>query len=138
MKQIDHIGIAVKDLDASIAVYSALLNSPPFHIETVESQQLKVAFFGIGSTKVELLFPMNESAGVFKFIEKRGEGMHHVAFSVEDINAEVARMKSEGFRPLTEAPFIGALNKLVIFFHPKDTNGTLIELCQKQLDPSED
>lgn len=132
MKQIDHIGVAVKDLAASKTLFTAMFGAPPFHEETVESQQLTVAFFAIGSTKMELLYPTSPTSGVAKFLERRGEGIHHVAFTVEDIREEIARMRSEGFTPLTEEPFVGALNKLVIFFHPKETNGVLIELCQPQ------
>ena len=132
MKQIDHIGIAVKDLEASELLFTSMFGQGPFHKETVESQHLTVSFFKIGSTKVELLYPLSEESGVHKFLEKRGEGIHHVAYEVEDIYAEVERMKGEGFIPLSDKPFVGALNKLVIFFHPRSTNGVLTELCQKQ------
>jgi methylmalonyl-CoA/ethylmalonyl-CoA epimerase len=131
MKQIDHIGVAVRDLEASQRLFSSIMGVEPFHTETVESQNLTVSFLRLGSTKVELLHPLSEEGGVWKFLEKRGEGIHHVAFAVEDIFKEIDRMKAEGFRPLTERPFIGAMNKLVIFFHPRDTGGVLIELCQK-------
>ncbi|MCP4123864.1 MAG: methylmalonyl-CoA epimerase [Bacteroidetes bacterium] len=134
MKQIDHIGVAVKDLKASEALFTAMIGEEPFYTETVESQNLTVSFFQIGSTKVELLYPLSEKGGVHKFLEKRGEGIHHVAFAVEDIYAEIERMKAEGFQPLSDKPFVGAMNKLVIFFHPKTTNGVLTELCQKQED----
>ena len=131
MKQIDHVGVAVKDLEASKALFTDLLGIKPFHEEEVPTQHLRVSFFQLGTTKIELLESMSDQSAVHKFLEKRGEGTHHVAFLVEDIHAEIDRLKSEGFKPLSEKPFKGALNKLVIFFHPKSTNGVLIELCQK-------
>ena len=131
MKKIDHIGIAVKDLKASNELFSKLFNKPPFHQEEVASEKLDVSFFDLGDTKVELMQAHNAESKVFKYIEKKGEGIHHVCFETEDIYAEMERLKDEGFQPLTEKPYIGALNKLVCFFHPKTTNGVLIELCQK-------
>lgn len=118
-------------MEASEKLFGAILGTEPFHRETVESQHLSVSFLKVGSTKVELLYPLSEQSGVHRFLEKRGEGIHHVAFDVDDIHAEIERMKSEGFQPLTDAPFTGAMKKLVIFFHPRDTGGALIELCQK-------
>lgn len=131
MKNIDHIGVAVKDLEASELLFKNFFGIEPFHREEVASQHLKVSFFELGNTKVELLFPTSENGAVSKYLLTKGEGMHHVAFLVEDIFAEIERLKEEGFKPLSEEPIIGALNKLVIFFHPKTTNGVLIELCQK-------
>ncbi len=131
MKQIDHIGIAVKDLEASKLLFSSFFGEQPFHEEIVESQNLKVSFYQIGTTKIELLFPLNEKSPVHKFLEKKGEGIHHTAFLVKNIEEEIDRLKSEGFKMLGEKPVIGALGKLVCFFHPKSTNGVLIELCQK-------
>jgi methylmalonyl-CoA/ethylmalonyl-CoA epimerase len=131
LKNIDHIGIAVKDLEASEKLFQSFFGAEIYHRETVESQHLKVTFFKMGNTKVELLFPISEKSTVHKYLETKGEGMHHVAFLVEDIEQEIARLKADGFKPLTEQPMRGALNKLVIFFHPKTTNGVLIELCQK-------
>ncbi|MEZ5001780.1 MAG: methylmalonyl-CoA epimerase [Chitinophagales bacterium] len=131
MKNIDHIGVAVKDLEASELLFKNFFGIEPFHREEVASQHLKVSFFELGNTKVELLFPTSEKSAVSKYLLNKGEGMHHVAFLVEDIFAEIERLKEEGFKPLSEEPIIGALNKLVIFFHPKTTNGVLIELCQK-------
>lgn len=131
MKNIDHIGVAVKDLEASELLFKNFFGIEPFHREEVASQHLKVSFFELGNTKVELLFPTSANSAVSKYLLTKGEGMHHVAFLVEDIFAEIERLKEEGFKPLSEEPIIGALNKLVIFFHPKTTNGVLIELCQK-------
>ena len=131
MKKIDHIGIAVKNLEASNALFSKLFNKPPFHQEEVVSEKLDVSFFDLGDTKVELMQAHTEESKVYKFLEKKGEGIHHVCFEVEDIHTEMERLKGEGFQPLTEKPYVGALNKLVCFFHPKTTNGILIELCQK-------
>jgi methylmalonyl-CoA/ethylmalonyl-CoA epimerase len=131
MKKIDHIGIAVKDLNASNDLFSKLFNRLPYHQEILETQDLSVSFFKLDDTKVELLEPISEKSTIHKFLNTKGEGIHHVAFEVEDIHAEMERLKSEGFQPLTEKPYIGALNKLVCFFHPKTTNGVLVELCQK-------
>ena len=131
MKKIDHIGIAVKDLNVSNELFSKLFNKPPFHEEEVLSEKLNVSFFELGDTKVELMQAISEESKVFKFLEKKGEGIHHVCFEVEDIYAEMDRLKAEGFQALTEKPYLGALNKMVCFFHPKTTNGVLIELCQK-------
>ncbi|MFN8239093.1 MAG: methylmalonyl-CoA epimerase [Chitinophagales bacterium] len=132
MKKIDHIGIAVKDVEASNVLFSKLFNREPFHQETLETQHLQVSFFALEDTKVELIQPISEKSTVHKYLENKGEGIHHVAFEVEDIYAEMERLKSEGFQPLSEKPYVGALNKLVCFFHPKTTNGVLVELCQKQ------
>lgn len=131
MKKIDHIGIAVNDLTDSTALFNKLFNRTPFHFETLEKMHLEAAFYQLDDTKVELLHPQNERSTVHKFLENKGQGIHHVAFEVEDIYAEINRLKQEGFQPLTEQPYKGALNKLVCFFHPKTTNGVLIELCQK-------
>lgn len=131
MKKIDHIGIAVKDLKASNGLFSKLFNKSPFHQEKLENQHLEVSFFELNDSKVELVQPISEESTVHKYLEKKGEGIHHVCFEVEDIYEEMERLKREGFQPLTEKPYIGALNKLVCFFHPKTTNGVLIELCQK-------
>jgi methylmalonyl-CoA/ethylmalonyl-CoA epimerase len=132
MKRIDHIGIAVKDEAASRKLYEAFLNTQVLHEEIIESQMIKAVFLQVGENKIELLCPLSPESTIAKHIEKRGEGIHHVAFLTENIYEEIERLKAEGFQPLTEKPFVGAMNKLVIFFHPKDTNGVLIELCQKQ------
>jgi methylmalonyl-CoA/ethylmalonyl-CoA epimerase len=131
MKKIDHIGVAVKDLEQSNLLFTKLFNKPPYYIESLENQHLNVSFFELGDTKVELLEPISEQSTVHKFLNLKGEGIHHVAFEVENIYEEMKRLKEEGFQPLTEAPYIGALNKLVCFLHPKSTNGVLIELCQE-------
>jgi len=132
MKKIDHIGIAVKNLETSNVLFSKLFNRPPFHEENIESQKLTASFFKLEDTKIELLFPTSDESTIAKFLEKKGEGIHHIAFEVEDIYSEMERLKEEGFKPLSEKPYIGALNKLVCFLNPRDTNGVLIELCQKQ------
>jgi methylmalonyl-CoA/ethylmalonyl-CoA epimerase len=131
MKKIDHVGIAVASLSTSDSLFSKLLNRPPFHREQLESQHLNVSFYELGGTKVELLEPTSERSAIHKFLQLKGEGIHHVAFEAEDIYEEMARLKAEGFQPLTEQPYQGAMNKLVCFFHPKTTNGVLVELCQK-------
>ncbi len=132
MRKIEHLGIAVKDLTASNELFSKLLNVPPYKTESVESEGVNTAFFQMGETKIELLEATNPDSPIAKFIEKRGEGIHHIAFDVTDIYAEVARLKAEGFTVLNETPKPGADNKLVVFLHPKSTNGVLIELCQEK------
>ena len=130
---LDHIGIAVKSLDSAKKMYETILQSATYHEETLESQLVKVAFFKTGEdSKIELLEGMSEDSPISKFIAKKGEGIHHMAFLVKDIYEEIERMKEEGFKPLQEKPKLGAANKLVFFFHPKSTGGALIELCQKQ------
>lgn len=131
MKKIDHIGIAINNLESGTALFSKLFNREPFHREELEQMHLDAVFYQLEDTKVELLHPQNEQSTVYKFLENKGQGIHHVAFEVEDIYAEMQRLKEEGFQPLSEKPYKGALNKLVCFFHPKTTNGVLIELCQK-------
>ncbi len=132
MRKIEHLGIAVKDLAASNELFSKLLNVPPYKTESVESEGVNTAFFQMGETKIELLEATNPDSPIAKFIEKRGEGIHHIAFDVTDIYAEVARLKAEGFTILNETPKPGADDKLVVFLHPKTTNGVLIELCQEK------
>lgn len=131
MKHIEHIGIAVKDLAASCSIYERLLGVKHYKIEAVESEQVSTAFFKTGENKMELLEATGEQSAIHKFIEKRGEGIHHIAFAVDDIYAEMERLKNEGFTLLNEAPKKGADNKLVCFVHPKDANGVLVELCQE-------
>ena len=128
--KVEHIGIAVKNLENSNELFSKLFGRDNYKVESVESEGVSTSFFMCGETKVELLEATNPDSAIAKFIEKRGEGIHHIAFSVEDITAEVARLKSEGFQAISEQPKRGADNKLVFFFHPKSTNGVLIELCQ--------
>jgi len=130
--QIEHLGIAVKDLEAGNALYTKLLGVPPYKEEVVESEGVRTSFFKAGPNKIELLEATNPESPVAKFIEKRGEGIHHVAYAVEDIAAEMDRLKREGFRLLNDAPKTGADNKWVCFLHPKDAGGTLIELCQER------
>lgn len=128
--KIEHIGIAVRSLETSNALFTTLFGRGPYKEEFVESEAVKTSFFQTGESKVELLEATAETSAIHKYIEKRGEGIHHIAFEVEDIHAEMARMRAEGFRVLNEQPKRGADNKLVCFIHPKDTNGVLIELCQ--------
>ena len=130
MLKIEHLGIAVKNLEESNQLFSKLLGKAPYKTETVESEHVNTSFFEVGESKIELLGATREESAIAKYIDKKGEGIHHIAFSVEDITAEVARLKSEGFQAISEQPKRGADNKLVFFFHPKSTNGVLIELCQ--------
>ncbi len=130
MLKIEHIGIAVKELAIAIPLFEKLLNSQCYKTELVESEHVNTAFFQKGETKIELLESTDPNGVIAKFIEKKGEGMHHIAFDVADINAEMERLKTEGFVLLNETPKKGADNKLVCFLHPKGTNGVLIELCQ--------
>lgn len=131
MRKIEHIGIAVKDLEVSNLVFEKLFGAPPYKFEEVVSEGVKTSFFLNGPNKIELLEATNTDSPIAKFIEKKGEGIHHIAFDVEDIVAEVKRLKEEGFVVLNETPKKGADNKLVVFLHPKTTNGVLIELCQE-------
>jgi methylmalonyl-CoA/ethylmalonyl-CoA epimerase len=131
MLRIEHLGIAVKDLAASIPLFEQLLNTPCYKTETVESEGVNTAFFSIGESKVELLEATKEGSPIEKFISKKGEGIHHVAFEVENIEAEMKRLAALGFELLNETPKKGADNKLVCFLHPKTTNGMLVELCQE-------
>ncbi|APG60769.1 methylmalonyl-CoA epimerase [Christiangramia salexigens] len=130
MKRIEHIGIAVKDLEAANKTYNAVMGAEHYKTETVESEGVSTSFFKVGESKIELLAATNPDSPIAKFIEKRGEGIHHMAFYVDDIQAEIERLKDEGFRLLNDQPKTGADNKLVAFMHPKDANGVLIELCQ--------
>lgn len=131
MKKIEHIGIAVKDIEASTLLFEKLLNTPCYKTEEVATEGVKTAFFQNGPNKIELLEATNADSPIAKFLEKKGEGIHHIAFDVEDIVAEIARLKAEGFTVLNETSKKGADNKLVAFLHPKGTNGVLIELCQE-------
>jgi methylmalonyl-CoA/ethylmalonyl-CoA epimerase len=131
MNKIEHIGIAVKDIEASTLLFEKLLNTPCYKTEEVASEGVKTAFFQNGPNKIELLEATNADSPIAKFLEKKGEGIHHIAFDVTDIVAEIARLKAEGFTILNETPKKGADNKLVAFLHPKGTNGVLIELCQE-------
>jgi methylmalonyl-CoA/ethylmalonyl-CoA epimerase len=131
MRKIEHIGIAVKDLAASNTLFEQLLGQPPYKEEEVASEGVKTSFFMNGPNKIELLEATNPDSPIAKFLEKKGEGIHHIAFDVEDIVVEITRLKKEGFIVLNEVPKKGADNKLVAFLHPKTTNGVLIELCQE-------
>lgn len=131
MLKIEHIGIAVKDLEAANSLYAKLLGKPHYKVETVESEHVDTSFFEVGDSKIELLNATHPDSAIAKYIDKRGEGIHHIAFAVNDIEKEVERLKAEGFQPISDKPKKGADNKLVFFFHPKSTNGVLIELCQE-------
>ena len=130
MKRIDHIGIAVKSMAESNELFRKLLDEAHYKVEVVESEKVATSFFHIGESKIELLEASDPESPVAKFIEKRGEGIHHIAFEVDDIRAEMERLESEGFIPLNREPKRGADNKLVAFLHPKSSNGVLVELCQ--------
>ena len=129
--KIEHIGIAVKDFAASIPLFEKLLKTNCYKTEIVESEKVTTAFFACGDSKIELLQSLETDGVIARFIEKRGEGMHHIAFLVDDIFIEIERLKVEGFVFINEMPKFGADNKLVCFLHPKETNGVLIELCQE-------
>lgn len=130
MHKIEHIGIAVKDLKKSNALFASLLGEKHYKIEDVLSEGVKTSFFQVGPNKIELLEATNPDSPIAKFINKKGEGIHHIAFLVSDIYAEIKRLKKEGFTILNETPKRGADNKLIVFLHPKTSNGVLIELCQ--------
>ncbi len=132
MKKVEHIGIAVKSLAASVPLFEKLLNSPCYKTELVDTEKVATAFFQTGETKIELLETTDPDGVIARFIEKKGEGLHHIAFEVGDIEAEMERLKNEGFVLLNEKPKPGADNKLVCFLHPKNTNGVLIELCMER------
>lgn len=130
MNKIEHIGIAVKDLNKSNELFSKLFGKTHYKIEEVASEGVNTSFFQIGNNKIELLEATNNDSPIAKFIEKKGEGIHHIAFDVDDIEAEIKRLEEEGFIVLNKTPKLGADNKLVAFLHPKSANGVLIELCQ--------
>lgn len=132
MNKIEHIGIAVRNLESANTLFKKLLGKPHYKIEEVASEGVNTSFFKVGDSKLELLEALSPDSPISKFIEKRGEGIHHVAFEVHDIRKEMARLKAEGFQLLSEEPREGADNKLVCFLHPKSTNGVLIELCQER------
>jgi methylmalonyl-CoA/ethylmalonyl-CoA epimerase len=130
MNKVEHIGIAVKDIKASSSLYETLLGVPCYKTELVPSESVETAFFQVGDSKIELLSATEENSVIANFIAKKGEGIHHIAFEVDDILKEMARLKAEGFTLLNEQPKKGADNKLVCFVHPKGTSGVLIEFCQ--------
>ena len=131
MRKIEHIGIAVKSLEVSNVLFEKLFGQPPYKEEEVVSEGVKTSFFMNGPNKIELLEATNPDSPIAKFLEKKGEGIHHIAFDVEDILDEITRLKKEGFVVLNEVPKKGADNKLVVFLHPKGTNSVLVELCQE-------
>lgn len=131
MSKVEHIGIAVRSLAESVPLFEKLLNTACYKTELVRSESVNTAFFKKGETKIELLESTTEDGVIRRYIDKKGEGIHHIAFAVEDIHAEMDRLKSQGFVLLNEQPKKGADNKLVCFLHPKSTNGVLIELCQE-------
>lgn len=131
LNNIEHIGIAVKNAEESIKLFNALFNTTPYKEESVVSENVKTVFYKTGETKVELLQATSDDSAIAKFIEKKGEGIHHMAFAVTDIYTEITRLKAEGFVFINETPKQGADNKLIVFLHPKSSNGVLIELCQE-------
>lgn len=131
VNKIEHIGIAVKNMDEANVLFEKLLGVPAYKSEEVESEAVLTSFFRTGQNKIELLMATNSDSQIAKFLEKKGEGIHHIAFDVDDITAEIERLKSEGFVLINEVPKKGADNKLVAFLHPKNTNGVLVELCQE-------
>jgi methylmalonyl-CoA/ethylmalonyl-CoA epimerase len=131
MIRVEHIGIAVRNAEASKQLFEKLLGSPCYKSEPVESEGVITSFFKVGENKIELLESSKESSPIAKFLEKKGEGIHHIAFEVEDIYSEMERLKTEGFELLQEFPKKGADNKLICFVHPKSSNGVLVELCQE-------
>lgn len=133
LNKIEHLGIAIKNLETSDHLFAKLIGTEPYKQESVEREGVKTSFFMVGDSKIELLEATNEESPIAKFIEKKGEGIHHIAFAVDDIFAEITRLKSEGFIFISEVPKDGADNKLVVFLHPKSTNGVLVELCQEKL-----
>ena len=131
LNRIEHLGIAIKSLETSDHLFAKLLGKTPYKQEAVEREGVKTSFFMVGESKIELLEATNPESPIAKFIDKKGEGIHHIAFDVDDIYKEISRLKDEGFIVLNEIPKKGADNKLVAFLHPKSTNGVLIELCQE-------
>lgn len=131
VNKIEHIGIAVKNMDDANVLFEKMLGVPSYKMEAVESEGVLTSFFQTGNNKIELLVATNPESPIAKFLEKKGEGIHHIAFDVDDIEAEISRLKSEGFVLINEVPKKGADNKLVVFLHPKNTNGVLVELCQE-------
>ena len=131
IKKIEHVGIAVKDLEKSNKLFKKLLGQASYKTENVESENVATSFFKIGEQKIELLKSTAENSSVSRFLDRRGEGMHHLALHVEDIPKEIQRLENEGFSFVSKTPVKGADNKMIVFLHPKTTNGVLIELCQE-------
>ncbi len=134
IRKIEHIGIAVKDLNHSNELFKKLFGKDFYKVEAVKSESVSTSFFMLGETKIELLQATDETSAIAKFIEKKGEGIHHIAYDVDDIYEEMKRLKAEGFEILNQEPKLGADNKLICFLHPKSTNGVLVELCQERTD----
>jgi methylmalonyl-CoA/ethylmalonyl-CoA epimerase len=134
MEKVEHIGIAVKSLATSIPLFEKLLNTSCYKTEPVDSEKVNTAFFRTGETKIELLESMDPEGVIARFINKKGEGLHHIAFEVSDIESEMTRLREAGFQLLHDKPKIGADNKMICFLHPKSTNGILIELCMERRD----
>lgn len=132
MRKIEHLGIAVTNLEESILLYEKLLNTPCYKIEEVESEFVKTAFFKLGESKIELVAATDSQSPIAKYIEKRGQGIHHIAFDVENIEEEIERLEKEGFQMIQRTPKNGADNKIIAFLHPKSTEGVLVELCQEK------
>jgi methylmalonyl-CoA/ethylmalonyl-CoA epimerase len=130
MQKIEHLGIAVKNLEESVKTWTRLLGEPAYKTEEVAGEMVRTAFFRMGESKIELLEATSPDSAIAKFIEKKGEGIHHIAFGVQDLKQEAERLKMEGFRALNTEPKAGADHKWVMFFHPKETGGVLIEICQ--------
>lgn len=130
--KIEHLGIAVKSLETSDNLFARLLGEPNYKQESVEREGVVTSFYNVGDSKIELLEASNSESPISKFIEKRGEGIHHIAFGVDNIQDEIARLKEAGFDFISETPKDGADNKMVVFLHPKSTNGVLVELCQEK------
>lgn len=130
MNKIEHIGIAVKDIEHSNQIFEDILGSASYKTERVESEGVSTSFFKVGPNKIELLEATREDSPIAKFIEKKGEGIHHIAFAVDDVDAEIKRLQKKGYRLINESPKDGADNKRIAFMHPKSSNGVLIELCQ--------
>jgi len=131
MRKIEHIGIAVHDIEASNKVFTKIFGKESYKSESVETESVITSFFQVGESKIELVAATNQNSPIAKYLTKNREGMHHIAFDVQDIKAEMKRLQSEGIRTLNDQPKQGADNKLICFLHPKDTNGVLIELCQE-------
>ena len=132
LNKIEHLGIAVKSINEGNTLYAKILGVAPYKEEVVEHEGVRTSFFQVGPNKIELLEALHSNSPIAKHIEKRGEGLHHVAYAVDDIRAEMNRLENEGFQLLNSEPKLGADNKLVCFLHPKETSGTLIELCQER------
>jgi methylmalonyl-CoA/ethylmalonyl-CoA epimerase len=133
MNKIEHIGIAVRDLENANQIFEDILNSPSYKSESVESEGVTTSFFKVGPNKIELLQATKSDSPIAKFIEKRGEGIHHIAFSVDNVEEEIKRLTQKGYRLINQTPKKGADNKIIAFLHPKSSNGVLIELCQDDL-----